>query len=41
MKQTKLTLEISYPTDSFLAQLAEYETEDPEVLGSNPTGDNF
>ena len=29
------------PTDSFLAQLAEQETDDQEVMGSNPTGGNF
>ena len=33
MKQTKLTSEILCPIDSFLAQLAEHETEDPEVVG--------
>ena len=26
---------------SFLAQLAEHETDDPEVVGSNPTGGNL
>ena len=29
------------PTDSSLAQLAEHETCDPEVVSSNPTGGNF
>ena len=29
------------PTDSSLAQLAEQETDDLEVVGSNPTGGNF
>ena len=29
------------PTDSFLAQLGEQETDDQEVMGSNPTGSNF
>ena len=41
MKQTKLTLEISCPADSFLAQLSEHETEDLEAVGSNPTGGNL
>ena len=41
MKQTNLTSEISYPTDSCLAQLARYWPEDLEVLVSNPTGGNF
>ena len=41
MKQIKLTSEISFPTDSLLAQLAEHETDDPEAVGSNPTGGNF
>ena len=29
------------PTDSLLAQLAEHETDDLELVSSNPTGDNF
>ena len=29
------------PTDSLLAQLGEQETDDQEVLGSNPTEGNF
>ena len=40
MKQ-KLTSEISFPTDSLLAQLAEHQTDDVEVVGSIPGGDNF
>ena len=28
-------------TDSSIAQLAEQETDDQEVMCSNPTGDNF
>ena len=35
MKQTKLTSEISCPTYSCLAQLAEHERDDPEFVGSN------
>ena len=38
VKQTKLTSEIFCPTDSCLAQLVEHETDDPEVVDSNPTG---
>ena len=41
MKQTKLTSEISCPTDSCLAQLVRHWPEDPEVLVSIPTGSNF
>ena len=41
IKQTKLTSEISCPTDSCLAQLVRHWTEDSEVLVSNPTGGNF
>ena len=41
MKQTKLTSEISCPTDSCLAQLVRHWPEDLEVLVSNPTGGNF
>ena len=29
------------PTDFSLAQLGEHETDDLEVVSSNPTGDNF
>ena len=29
------------PTDSSLAQLGEQETDDQDVMGSNPTGGNF
>ena len=29
------------PTESFLAQLAEHLSDDPEVVSSNPTGGNF
>ena len=36
--ETKLTSEISYPTDSFLAQLAEHLSDYPEVVSSNPSG---
>ena len=39
--ETKLTSEISFPTDSSLAQLVEYGTDDLEVVNSNPTGGNF
>ena len=28
------------PTDSFLVQLVEHETDDQEVMGKNPTGGN-
>ena len=41
MTQTKLTSEISCPTDSCLAQLVRHWPEDPEALVSNPTGGNF
>ena len=41
MKQTKLTSEISYPTDSCLAQLVRHWPEDLEVLVSIPTEGNF
>ena len=30
-----------FPTDSSLAQLAEHETDDQEVVGSNPAKGNF
>ena len=39
--ETKLTSEISCPTDSCLAQLVRYWPEDPEVLVSIPTGAIF
>ena len=39
MKQ--LTSDISCPTDSLLAQLVEHQSDDQEVMGSNPTGGNF
>ena len=39
--ETKLTSEISFPTDSLLAQLAEHETDDLEVVGSILGGDNI
>ena len=41
MNQTKLTSEISCPTDSCQAQLVRHWPEDPEVLVSIPTGVNF
>ena len=28
-------------TDSWLAQLSEHQTDDPEVVSSNPTGSKF
>ena len=39
--ETKESSLQKYPTDFLLAQLAEQETDDQEVVGSNPTGDNF
>ena len=39
--ETKLTSEISFSTDSFLAQLAEHGTDDQEVMGSTPGGEIF
>ena len=39
--ETKLTSEISFPTDSLLAQLAEHGTDDLEVVDSIPGKDNF
>ena len=39
--ETKLTSEISCPTDSCLAQLVRHWPEDPDVLVSIPTGGNF
>ena len=41
MKQTKLTSEVSFPTDSLLAQSVEHYTDDLEVVGSIPIRDNF
>ena len=41
MKQTKFTSEISWPTDSCLAQLVRHWPEDLEVMASMPTGGNF
>ena len=29
------------PTDSWLAQLSEHQTDDPEIVSSNPTSGNF
>ena len=39
--QTMLTSEISFITDSLLAQLAEHGTDDLEVVGSILDRDNF
>ena len=39
--ETNLTSEISFPTDSLLAQLAERETDDLEVVGSILSRRNF
>ena len=41
MHETKESSLQKSPTDSTLAQLAEQETDDQEVAGSNPTGGNF
>ena len=41
MHETKFTSEISCQTYSFLAQLAEHETDDLEGVGSNNTVGNF
>ena len=41
MKQTKLTSDISFTTDSLLAQSVEHESGDLEVVGSIPGGGNF
>ena len=41
MHETKLTSEISFQTDSLLAQLAEHETHDLEVVSSIPSGGNI
>ena len=41
MKQTKLTSVISWTTDSCPAQLEEHQSDDQEVVGSNPTGWKF
>ena len=39
--ETKESLLQKSPTDSLQAQLSEHLTDDPEVVSSNPTGDNF
>ena len=39
--ETKESSLQKFPTDSCLAQLSEHGTDDPEVVSSNPTGDNF
>ena len=39
--EAKLTTEISFQSDSLLAQLAECETDDLEVVGSIPSKGNF
>ena len=39
--ETKFTSEISFPTDSLLAQLAERETDDLKVVSLIPSRDNF
>ena len=41
MHETRLTSEISFPTDALLAQLAECGTDDLEVVGSILGRDNF
>ena len=41
VQETKLTSEISCPTDSYLAQLVEHYSNDQEVMDSKPTGGNF
>ena len=41
MKQTKLTSEISCPTDFCLAQLVEHKSDDQEVMSSNLLGTIF
>ena len=41
MKQMKLTSEISFTTDSLLAQSVEHWTDDLEVKGSIPSRGNF
>ena len=41
VRETELTSEIFFPTDSLLAQLAEHGTDDLEVVGSIPGRDNF
>ena len=41
MQETKENSLQESPTDSCLAQLAEYETDDLEAVGSNPSQDNF
>ena len=39
--ETKESSLLNSPTNSLLAQLGEQETDDQEVMGSNPTGGNF
>ena len=39
--ETKLTSEISFPTDSCPAQLSDHWSYYPEVVSSNPTEGNF
>ena len=39
--ETKLTSEISFPTHTRLTQPVEHYSDDQEVLGSIPIGDNF
>ena len=39
--ETKLTSEISFPTDSSLAQSVEHWTDDLEVVSSIPSRGNF
>ena len=41
MKQKKVHFRKFTSRDSLLAQLGEQKTDDQEVVGSNPTGDNF
>ena len=39
--ETKESSLQKFPTDSSLAQLEEHETDDPEVMSSNPSGGNL
>ena len=41
MNETKLTSEISYPTDFCLVQLVQHKSDDEEVMSSNSAGGNF
>ena len=41
MHKTKESSLQKSPTDSWLAQLSEHQTNDPEVVSSNPTRGNF